>query len=155
MKGGIMRNDILELKGDILQWIAEHKSKSFICKKLKCKPETLNRYLGLMNIVYDGNKSGVGIQKKRKDYIPLEEYLKYSNDVQTNKVRIKLLKEGYKKYECENCHLSVWLGQPIPLEVHHIDGDRSNNKICNFQLLCPNCHALTDTYRGKNSRKTL
>lgn len=62
-----MRNDILESKDNILKWIAENKSKSFICKRLKCKPETLNRYLDLMNITYSGNKSGIGVQKKRKD----------------------------------------------------------------------------------------
>jgi len=34
--------------------------------------------------------------------------------------------------------------------VHHKDGDRTNNEYENLTLLCPNCHALTDTYRGKN-----
>jgi predicted HNH restriction endonuclease len=45
------------------------------------------------------------------------------------------------------------LGNPIPLELHHIDGDKTNNTLENFQLLCPNCHALTDSYRGKNVKK--
>ena len=40
--------------------------------------------------------------------------------------------------------------QPIPLEVHHIDGDSLNNEMSNLKLLCPNCHAFTDNYRGKN-----
>ena len=66
---------------------------------------------------------------------------------------IKLLKEGYKEHKCENCGLTEWQGQPIPLEVHHKDGNRHNNTLENFQLLCPNCHALTDSYRGKNSKK--
>ena len=53
-------------------------------------------------------------------------------------------------HQCENCHNSEWIGQKIPLEVHHIDGDRMNNELTNLQLLCPNCHALTDNYRGRN-----
>jgi hypothetical protein len=53
-------------------------------------------------------------------------------------------------HQCENCHNSEWIGQKIPLEVHHIDGDRMNNELTNLQLLCPNCHALTENYRGKN-----
>ena len=51
---------------------------------------------------------------------------------------------------CEQCGTEQWLGNPIPLEVHHIDGDSLNNEMDNLKLLCPNCHALTDNYRGKN-----
>ena len=46
--------------------------------------------------------------------------------------------------------LKSWLGAKIPLELHHINGDNTDNRIENLQLLCPNCHALTDNYRGKN-----
>lgn len=51
---------------------------------------------------------------------------------------------------CENCGLSEWMERPILLEVHHMDGDSLNNDLSNLQLLCPNCHSLTDNYRGKN-----
>ena len=54
---------------------------------------------------------------------------------------------------CEQCGETKWLGAPIPLEVHHIDGDTLNNEIDNLKLLCPNCHACTDNYRGKNINK--
>ncbi len=150
-----MRTDILERKQDILNWIEQNKSKAFICKELNCKQETLNRYLQLMNIEYKGNQAGKGIsrQKLNSTYMNLETYLKESKDIQTNKIRMKLLREGYKKAQCESCGLTEWLGQEIPLEVHHKDGNRHNNVIENFQLLCPNCHALTDSYRGKNSAK--
>lgn len=53
-------------------------------------------------------------------------------------------------HKCECCGQEEWLNKPIPLEVHHIDGDRLNNDLTNLQLLCPNCHALTDNYRGRN-----
>lgn len=60
----------------------------------------------------------------------------------------------YKRgHKCENCQLTTWLNQPIPLEVHHKDGDRLNNEEDNLALLCPNCHALTPNYRGKNISK--
>ncbi len=64
-----------------------------------------------------------------------------------------MLNEGYKEHKCESCGLTTWLDKPIPLELHHIDGNRNNNTLENFQLLCPNCHAFTDSYRGKNSAK--
>ena len=55
-----------------------------------------------------------------------------------------------KGHRCENCGLTSWMNQPISLEVHHVDGDYLNNDIDNLKLLCPNCHSLTDNYRGKN-----
>lgn len=38
----------------------------------------------------------------------------------------------------------------IPLEVEHIDGNYQNNSEENLILLCPNCHSLTETYKGAN-----
>lgn len=146
------RTDILEKKDLILTWIEENKSKAFMCRELHCKQDTLNSYLNKMGIVYNGNKSGKGFSKNVPS-MKLEKYLKNSLDIQSNKVRIKLLKEGYKEHRCEKCLNTEWLGNPIPLELHHIDGNRDNNVIENFQLLCPNCHSFTDSYRGKNTRK--
>ena len=51
---------------------------------------------------------------------------------------------------CEYCGLDTWMEKPIPLEVHHIDGDDLNSDLNNLQLLCPNCHALTENFKGKN-----
>ncbi|TXS55353.1 hypothetical protein EAO77_03500 [Streptomyces sp. t39] len=46
-----------------------------------------------------------------------------------------------------------WRGRPLPLEVDHRDGDWRNNRPENLRLLCPNCHAVTDTYRGRAKRR--
>lgn len=148
-----MRTDLLDRKEEILQWVSEKKSKAFMARELGCNPKTINSLLARLGIQYEGNKSGKGYSKTSTTYMYLEDYLKNSQDIQTNKVRIKLLKEGYKEHRCENCGLSEWLNNPIPLEVHHKDGNRNNNTIENFELLCPNCHALTDSYRGKNAAK--
>jgi hypothetical protein len=53
-------------------------------------------------------------------------------------------------HKCECCGMEEWMTKPIPLEVHHKDGNSLNNEIENLMLLCPNCHALTENYRGKN-----
>jgi hypothetical protein len=53
--------------------------------------------------------------------------------------------------KCSGCGLTEWMGKPIPLETHHIDGDHTNNSDKNLALMCSNCHALTPTYKGKNN----
>lgn len=68
----------------------------------------------------------------------------------SNKLRKRLIAERLKEHRCECCKLSEWLGEPIPLELDHIDGDHYNNQLENLKILCPNCHAKTPTYRGKN-----
>ena len=60
-----------------------------------------------------------------------------------------IAKTGYK---CARCGLSEWMGQPIPLHLHHIDGNHNNNKPENLEILCLNCHGLTENY-GYKSRK--
>lgn len=55
------------------------------------------------------------------------------------------------KYECVNCGCDGhWQNGKIALEIDHIDGDNKNNELSNLRYLCPNCHALTETYRGRN-----
>lgn len=68
-------------------------------------------------------------------------------------VRNALFKRGIKDKICEKCGNTHWNNNPIPLEVHHIDGDKLNNKLENLQILCPNCHYFTDTYKTKNIKK--
>ena len=55
--------------------------------------------------------------------------------------------------KCECCHNTLWLNQPINLQVHHIDGDRTNNELNNLQLLCLNCHSYTDNFGSKNKKR--
>ena len=52
--------------------------------------------------------------------------------------------------QCNNCKLDKWLDKEVPLELNHINGNGHENRKSNIELLCPNCHALTETYRGKN-----
>jgi hypothetical protein len=53
-------------------------------------------------------------------------------------------------HRCEDCGLSEWKDQPIPIELEHTDGNNENHSKENLKLLCCNCHALTPTWRGRN-----
>lgn len=81
---------------------------------------------------------------------PLSELLTEGRSVSTNALKLRLIREGVKRHRCERCLRTAWNGRPIPLELDHINGRRNDNRLENLRVLCPNCHAQTDTYRGRN-----
>lgn len=84
---------------------------------------------------------------------PVEDYLSNKIAIQSNKLRKRLLADKILDCKCYNCLNTTWMGVDIPLELEHINGNHLDNTLSNLTLLCPNCHALTDTYRGKNIKK--
>ncbi len=137
------RVDILERKNDIIKWINEGKTKHDICKYLNCKFETLIKYLNILNLNFESK-----IPYKNNDIkLYLNNVIPVTN---TNYFKYRLIKEGYKKHECESCQGTSWLGGLIPIELHHVDGNRNNNLIENLKILCSNCHTFTENYKSKN-----
>ena len=57
-----------------------------------------------------------------------------------------MLNHKLKQYKCEICGISEWLGNPITLQFHHINGNPLDDRLENLQILCPNCHSQTDSY---------
>ena len=94
-----------------------------------------------------GKKIGNQCTKK----IELKDILVQNSTYQTNRLKKRLITEGYKLHKCECCGNTEWNGKPIPLELHHKNGDHFDNRLENLEILCPNCHAQTDNYCGKNS----
>lgn len=70
-------------------------------------------------------------------------------DAETDKTRKKILVKE-RGARCEECRRKTWMGRDITLELHHIDGDSSNNNPDNLMIICPNCHSQTTTYKAKN-----
>lgn len=91
---------------------------------------------------------------KNRKYIPkksLEEYFSNKFPIQSLRLKNRLISEGYKKHQCEKCGLSEWNKKPIPIELHHIDGNSQNNNLSNLEILCPNCHHQTPNFRRNKS----
>lgn len=61
-------------------------------------------------------------------------------------------KLGLKENKCEICGLSEWQGKHLVCELHHINGDSTDNRIENLLILCPNCHSQTDNFRSRNHK---
>jgi Zn finger protein HypA/HybF involved in hydrogenase expression len=103
---------------------------NLLCKKCnQLKEKRNNRYC---------NKCSPGHRK----------VLEIDKDTGPKTVRKILLEK--RGATCERCHLDLWMGIPISLQVHHIDGNADNNTENNLQLLCPNCHSQTPNFMGKN-----
>ncbi|MFD7130351.1 HNH endonuclease [Streptomyces sp. NPDC059894] len=84
-----------------------------------------------------------------------------SEDTSTHATRVpssrlkRAMRELGVEEHCALCGTEpVWLGEPLPLEVDHMDGNWRNNRIENLRLLCPNCHSTTDSYRGRGKGRT-
>lgn len=88
--------------------------------------------------------------KSNKRYTNEEIFTENSEYTSMAIIKNKLINQYNWKYECSSCKLSEWMGQKIPIEIDHINGNHSDNRFENLRFLCPNCHALTDTYKGKN-----
>lgn len=82
--------------------------------------------------------------------LPISTYLVRGSRYQSHQLRRRLIEEGLMEARCESCSGVKWMDKPMPLELDHVNGDRWDNRLCNLRLLCPNCHAQTDTYRGRN-----
>lgn len=97
-----------------------------------------------------GNKKYIKkfCSEKCKFLYHIEEKIRLNKNIGTPALRKYLI--IIRGNFCSCCRLSNWLGANITLEIHHIDGNYKNNKLENLELLCPNCHSLTNTYKGKN-----
>lgn len=99
------------------------------------------------------NKGKKFPERSKARRTPIENVLVENSRYPTDLLRKRLLSEGLMKYICTSCNLAEWLDKPIPLELDHINGVSNDHRLHNLRLLCPNCHAKTPTYRGRNKKK--
>ena len=125
-----------------------------VCLSLGKRPTNVNyEYIKKIIEKYNIDISHFKIECKNhpKNYKELNDVLCENSTYKTiSHLRNRLIKSGLKEERCERCGNSEWLGKKIPLQLHHINGIRDDNRLENLQILCPNCHALTDNYCGSN-----
>lgn len=99
------------------------------------------------------NKGLTGIGKPRNS---LNTILIKNSNFQSYKLKKRLFLEGLKKPFCEECGWSKQAEDGrIPLELGHINGESHDNRLENLRILCPNCHSLKPTHRGRNKKLKL
>lgn len=138
-----------EWKDRILDAISKTNNMTEAYKLLGLERKTFKRMAEELG-VYKPNQGNKGGTKHKNSIVLTEDILNNKAPFQSHKLKNRLLKEKYFERKCYSCNLTKWLDKPIPLELHHKDGNHQNNSLDNLTLLCPNCHAFTDTYRSKN-----
>lgn len=145
-------------KEDYEKAVASSHSIAGVCRCLGLKPIGGN-YRIVHNAIemyhldtshFTGQGWNVGLRFNPKKKQKIEDILIENSTYQSFKLKRRLIKEKLKDELCEMCGLREWRGYPIPLELHHVNGNNRDNRMENLQLLCPNCHALTENYRGLN-----
>ena len=142
---------------DVKRAVAENKSIAGVLRRLGLRPIGGN-YRTIKRLIIDnevdtshftGKGWNVGLVFKPKTSFSDQDIFVENSSYKCS----WRLREHYKKttgiHRCERCGLDTWQGEPIPLEIHHINGINSDNRFENLRLLCPNCHALTNNYRGR------
>ena len=103
---------------------------------------------------FTGKGWNVGLKFIPNPKRPLKEILKKNHPFQSYKLKKRLFKEGIKEEKCEICGWAeISSDGRIPLEMNHINGEPTDNRIENIEILCPNCHSLRPHYRGSKLKK--
>ena len=83
----------------------------------------------------------------------LEDILQNNTTYSSSTLRKRLVAGGLLTNQCSECGaLPIWRDKPLTLQLDHINGDPFDNRLANLRILCPNCHAQTETFKGGKLR---
>lgn len=100
-----------------------------------------------------GQAWNTGLKFKPNKPKPIEEILVEYSTYSTYNLKLRLWNEGIFPRKCNRCGIEEWMGQPAPLALEHKNGIKTDHRLENLEILCYNCHGLTDTFGGKNKKK--
>ena len=93
---------------------------------------------------FKGQGWAKGSRREVTTVLPLEQLLVKGSLRSGASIRKRLVAAGLKEDRCEDCGRTDWLGQPLRLELHHSNGEHTDNRLENVRILCPNCHSVAE-----------
>ena len=94
-----------------------------------------------------------GLRGIGKPRMSLDEILVSNSNFQSFKLKNRLFSANIKLPRCEECGWAKTAENGrLPLELDRINGDVHDNRLENLRVLCPNCHSLKPTHRGRNRK---
>lgn len=88
-------------------------------------------------------------------YADKDVFVKNSSYQNMARLKKKIIDLQLIPYRCDVCgNEGEWMGKQLTLQLHHLNGDNSDQRVENLVFLCPNCHAQTENY-GSKTRKPL
>ena len=143
-------------KEHLIQIVKESVSIAQVLRKLKLIPaggnyDTIKKYIKEYNL-NTSHFTGQGWLKGKTHTFtqkPLSKILVDGKYYKSYRLKERLIRAGLKNRECEMCGIVKWNNKVAPLELDHISGIKTDNRIENLRILCPNCHAQTPTYRRR------
>jgi 5-methylcytosine-specific restriction endonuclease McrA len=105
--------------------------------------QTFNKYIEKWNIDISHMGGVAVINKKytRPQRKQLIEILTENSFYKSYRLKDRLLKNNLLRYECYICGITEWNNKEITLQLDHINGCNTDNRLENLRLLCPNCHS--------------
>jgi hypothetical protein len=105
---------------------------------------------------FTGKGWNIDLQFNPNPPTPLEELLVINGTAQSFVLKKRLFVAGLKSPKCELCGwCEISIDGRVPVELDHVNGDRYDNRVENLRILCPNCHSLQTTHRGRNKKVRL
>jgi hypothetical protein len=122
--------------------------------------KTLKNRLREDSVNFEHIKLGINSNKNRPSPFKLElneildRHLVFNSKIKSSKLKEYILKFKLLDNKCSECgQLPEWNGKPLILQLDHINGNSSDNRLENLRILCPHCHSQTDTFSGKRLKK--
>ena len=118
---------------------------------------TIKKRIEKLNLDTSHFKNGSYVCNLKKKKKTLKEICIKQGTYNTGHLKSRLFKELNWEHKCSFCNKIEWKSiitnknEKIPLELDHINGNNKDHRLENLRLLCPNCHATTSTYKGRNS----
>jgi 5-methylcytosine-specific restriction endonuclease McrA len=103
---------------------------------------------------FDSKLAAVKNHRANTTNTPTDEIFSEHSKISRGSLKRYIIANDIIPYVCKKCsNNGEWMGEPLVLQIEHINGIRDDHRLENLCFLCGNCHSQTPTYAGRNWKK--